>query len=181
MNPGTRIGPYEVVGSLGAGGMGEVCRARDTRLNRDVALKVLPEAFATDADRMSRFEREAQLLAAVNHPNIAAIYGLEEAGAHRAIVMELVEGPTLADLVALAPDRAELPPPQEAPARRSATEGRPPRPPSGSSGDASGGAPASVPARAPRRALPVGEALEIARQIADAVSTRTTAGSSIAT
>jgi serine/threonine protein kinase/Tol biopolymer transport system component len=181
LNPGTRIGPYEVVGSLGAGGMGEVCRARDTRLNRDVALKVLPAAFATDADRMTRFEREAQLLAAVNHPNIAAIYGLEDApstgsgqAAFRAIVMELVEGPTLSDLIALAPERADVPP-QEAPAqpsatspaRRSATAG-PPRPVSSSSRDRSGSAAASAPA-APRRALPVREALEIARQIADAV------------
>jgi eukaryotic-like serine/threonine-protein kinase len=92
---GTRLGPYEVLGSLGAGGMGEVCRARDTKLGRDVALKVLPEAFGTDPDRMSRFQREAQLLAALNHPNIAAIYGLEDGGARRAIVMELVEGQTL--------------------------------------------------------------------------------------
>ena len=94
--PGTRVGPYEVVGSIGAGGMGEVCRARDTKLNRDVALKVLPDAFAADPDRMTRFQREAQLLAALNHPNIAAIYGLEDEGSHRAIVMELVEGQTLA-------------------------------------------------------------------------------------
>ena len=102
LSPGTRVGPYEITGQLGAGGMGEVCRARDTKLGRDVALKVLPEAFATDADRMSRFQREAQLLAALNHPNIAAIYGLEDgpstgsgqAGV-RAIVMELVEGSTL--------------------------------------------------------------------------------------
>jgi serine/threonine protein kinase/Tol biopolymer transport system component len=182
LNPGTRIGPYEVVGSLGAGGMGEVFRARDTRLNREVALKVLPGAFATDADRMSRFEREAQLLAAVNHPNIAAIYGLEDApstgagqAACRAIVMELVEGPTLADLIALAPERADVPPPDPSapppatsPSRGSAAS-RPARPPSRSSGDPSANAAASVPARAPRRALPVSEALEIARQIADAV------------
>src|SRR5689334_11415484 len=102
LSPGTRVGPYEITGQLGAGGMGEVCRARDTKLGRDVALKVLPEAFATDGDRLSRFQREAQLLAALNHPNIAAIYGLEDvpstgsgqAGV-RAIVMELVEGWTL--------------------------------------------------------------------------------------
>src|SRR5688572_25299853 len=75
--------------------MGEVCRARDTKLNRDVALKVLPPAFATDPERMSRFQREAQLLAALNHPNIAAIYGLEDEGSIRAIVMELVDGHTL--------------------------------------------------------------------------------------
>jgi len=92
---GTRIGPYEILGSLGAGGMGEVCRARDTKLGREVALKVLPDAFATDLDRMARFQREAQLLAALNHPNIAAIYGLEDAGSQPAIVMELVEGATI--------------------------------------------------------------------------------------
>jgi eukaryotic-like serine/threonine-protein kinase len=80
--PGTRVGPYEITDQLGAGGMGEVCRARDTKLNRDVALKVLPDAFAADPDRMSRFQREAQLLAALNHPNIAGIYGLEDEGSH---------------------------------------------------------------------------------------------------
>ena len=96
LEPGTRVGPYEITGQLGAGGMGEVCRARDTKLNREVALKVLPDAFATDPDRMARFQREAQLLAALNHPNIAAIYGLEDSQAGvRAIVMELVEGTTL--------------------------------------------------------------------------------------
>ena len=95
MTPGTRIGPYEVTALIGAGGMGEVCRARDTKLNRDVALKVLPAAFAGDPERMARFQREAQLLAALNHPSIAAIYGLEEAEGHRAIVMELVEGSEL--------------------------------------------------------------------------------------
>ena len=100
--PGTRVGSYEVVGSIGAGGMGEVCRARDTKLNREVALKVLPDAFAADPDRMTRFQREAQLLAALNHPNIAAIYGLEDEGSHRAIVMELVEGQTLAGPLPLA-------------------------------------------------------------------------------
>ncbi len=91
---GDRIGPYHIVGSLGSGGMGEVYRARDTKLNRDVALKVLPAAFATDADRLARFTREAQVLASLNHPNIAAIYGVEE----RALVMELVEGRTLSTL-----------------------------------------------------------------------------------
>jgi len=96
LSPGARVGPYEITGQLGAGGMGEVCRARDTKLNREVALKVLPDAFATDLDRMARFQREAQLLAALNHPNIAAIYGLEDSQAGvRAIVMELVEGATL--------------------------------------------------------------------------------------
>jgi Tol biopolymer transport system component len=106
---GTRVGHYEVVSLIGAGGMGEVCRARDTKLNRDVALKVLPEAFAADPSRMSRFQREAQLLATLNHPHIAAVYGLEEGqpeGGHyvrRAIVMELVEGRTLAELIERGP------------------------------------------------------------------------------
>jgi len=97
---GTRIGAYEISGSLGAGGMGEVYRARDTRLNRDAALKVLPDAFTLDGDRLARFRREAQLLASLSHPNIAAIYGFEEApseaGTVHALVMELVEGDTLA-------------------------------------------------------------------------------------
>jgi len=95
LSPGTKLGPYEVVGALGAGGMGEVYRARDIKLNREVALKVLPEAFAKDAERMARFQREAQVLASLNHPNIAAIYGLEESGDVRALVMELVEAPRL--------------------------------------------------------------------------------------
>lgn len=95
---GTRLGPYEIVGSLGAGGMGEVYRARDSRLGRDIALKVLPEAFARDADRMARFEREARLLASLNHPNIAHIYGLEESNGHRALVMELAEGRELGEI-----------------------------------------------------------------------------------
>ena len=97
--PGVRLGPYEVVAPLGAGGMGEVYRARDTKLGRDVALKVLPANVARDPDRMARFGREAQVLASLNHPNIAAIYGLEESGGVRALVMELVEGPTLAELL----------------------------------------------------------------------------------
>src|SRR2546423_11748979 len=91
LSPGARLGPYEVLGALGAGGMGEVYRARDGKLGRDVALKVLPETLANDADYRSRFQREAQVLAALNHPHIAAIYGIEE----NAIVMELVEGETL--------------------------------------------------------------------------------------
>src|SRR5215470_15005408 len=99
LSPGTKLGPYEIVAPLGAGGMGEVYRARDTKLNRDVALKVVPEAFAKDAERMARFQREAQVLASLNHPNIAAIYGLEESGGVRALVMELVEGPTLAERI----------------------------------------------------------------------------------
>src|ERR1041385_8235129 len=100
---GTRIGVYEVVALIGAGGMGEVYKARDTRLNRDVALKVLPEVFSKDTQRMARFEREAKLLASLNHQNIAAIYGLEDTGGIRALVMELVEGPTLAERIAAGP------------------------------------------------------------------------------
>src|SRR6187431_143931 len=93
---GTRIGPYEVVAPIGAGGMGEVYRARDTKLNRDVALKILPQAFASDPERLARFKREAQVLASLNHPNIAQIYGVEDSNdGVRALVMELVEGPTL--------------------------------------------------------------------------------------
>jgi Tol biopolymer transport system component len=95
LSAGTRLGPYEILDAIGAGGMGEVYRARDSRLGRDVALKVLPEAFARDPDRMVRFEREAKVLASLNHPNIASLYGLEESNGARALVMELVEGPTL--------------------------------------------------------------------------------------
>jgi serine/threonine protein kinase len=99
MAAGTRLGSYEVLAPLGAGGMGEVYRAHDSKLKRDVAIKILPEAFAHDSDLMARFEREAQVLASLNHPNIAAIYGLEESHDTRALVMELVEGPTLAERI----------------------------------------------------------------------------------
>jgi Tol biopolymer transport system component len=104
---GSRVGPYEVTGVLGAGGMGEVYRARDAKLNRDVALKVLPAAFATDAERLARFRREAQVLAALNHPNIGAIYGFEESDRLSALVLELVDGPTLEDRLAHGPLPAE--------------------------------------------------------------------------
>jgi eukaryotic-like serine/threonine-protein kinase len=100
---GSRLGPYEILAPIGAGGMGEVYRARDAKLGRDVALKVLPEAFARDADRMARFQREAKVLASLNHPNIASIYGLEDSGVTHALVMELVEGPTLADRIKSGP------------------------------------------------------------------------------
>jgi eukaryotic-like serine/threonine-protein kinase len=103
LSGGTRLGPYEVLAALGAGGMGEVYRARDTKLNREVALKVLPESFAIDPERLARFKREAQVLASLNHPHIAQIYGLEEAHGVSALVMELVEGPTLADRIAHGP------------------------------------------------------------------------------
>src|SRR5260370_4567640 len=85
---GTRLGPYEILGPIGAGAMGEVYRARDTRLKRDVALKALPDAFANDLDRMARFEREAEVSASINHPNIAQVYGVEQ----HALIMQLVEG-----------------------------------------------------------------------------------------
>jgi serine/threonine protein kinase len=117
---GSRLGSYEVVGLLGAGGMGEVYRAVDTRLDRQVAIKVLPEAVRADPERTARFEREAKLLASLNHPNIAGIYGLERGNDEQFIVMELVEGETLADQIA-------------------------------------------------RGAIPVPEALQIAKQIADAL------------
>lgn len=108
LTAGTRFGTYEIVAALGAGGMGDVYRARDTRLNRDVAIKVLPDLFADDPERLARFEREAKTLASLNHPNIAQIYGFEDSSASTgsgrssvcALVMELVEGPTLADRIA---------------------------------------------------------------------------------
>ena len=103
LTPGTALGPYEVVAEIGKGGMGEVYRARDTNLDRDVAIKVLPEAFTSDPDRLARFEREAKVLASLNHPNIGAIYGLEKSGDTRALVLELIEGPTLADRIKQGP------------------------------------------------------------------------------
>jgi eukaryotic-like serine/threonine-protein kinase len=103
MTPGTKVGPYEITGAIGAGGMGEVYRARDAKLGRDVAIKVLPEAFARDAERMARFQREAKVLASLSHPNIATVYGLEDSGGTCALVMELVEGPTLADRIKAGP------------------------------------------------------------------------------
>jgi serine/threonine protein kinase len=98
--PGTRLGDYEVTAQIGEGGMGQVYRARDTKLNRDVALKMLPDAFASDPDRLARFTREAQTLASLNHPNIAAIYGIEESKDVRALVMELVAGEDLSQRLA---------------------------------------------------------------------------------
>ena len=106
LRPGTRVGAYEVTAKLGEGGMGAVYRARDTKLGRDVALKILPEAFASDPDRLMRFEREATTLAALNHPQIAQIFGFQEVhdtdgpGSSRGIVMELVEGEDLAEKIA---------------------------------------------------------------------------------
>jgi eukaryotic-like serine/threonine-protein kinase len=103
LSVGTRLGAYEIISAIGAGGMGEVYRARDTKLGRDVAIKVLPASLTSDPERLARFGREAQVLASLNHPNIAAIYHVEEAGEQPAIVMELVEGETLADRIARGP------------------------------------------------------------------------------
>src|SRR5262245_14674556 len=144
---GTRVGSYEVVGALGAGGMGEVYRAHDTALRRDVAIKILPSQWVADPERLHRFELEAQLLAALNHPNIGAIYGLESAAGQRALVLELVEGPTLADVIAAHPS-------PEMESHRSQSG-------QGDVGSSRGG-------RAPH-ALKPKEALAIARQIADAL------------
>src|SRR5262249_36583765 len=96
VQPGSFIGPYRIDSLLGVGGMGEVYRARDTKLNRDVAVKILQAAFANDPDRLARFKREGQVLASLNHPNIATIHGFEDSGSIHALVLELVEGPTLA-------------------------------------------------------------------------------------
>jgi eukaryotic-like serine/threonine-protein kinase len=129
--PGTRLGSFEILALIGSGGMGEVFRARDTKLNRDVAVKVLPDQFAVDPDRLARFRREAQILAALNHPNIGQIYGIEESGGVPAIVMELVDGETLDARL-----KTRVPP-----------DG----------------------ARGVSRALPLDEALSVARQIVDAL------------
>ena len=106
---GSRIAHYDVTALIGEGGMGQVWQATDTKLNRDVALKILPEAFATDPDRLARFQREAQVLASLNHPGIAAIYGIEEQDDTRALVLELVEGPTLAERISKGPIPLEKP------------------------------------------------------------------------
>src|ERR1700686_823255 len=99
LTAGTNLGTYEITGAIGAGGMGEVYQAHDTRLGRDVAIKVLPEAFAHDPERLSRFQREAKMLASLNHPNIATIYGLEQSNGTSYLVMELVPGETLQERV----------------------------------------------------------------------------------
>ncbi|HEY7189015.1 MAG TPA: serine/threonine-protein kinase, partial [Vicinamibacterales bacterium] len=103
LTPGTRLGPYEVSAAIGAGGMGEVYAATDTNLSRQVAIKVLPDAVAADADRLARFDREARTLASLNHPNIALIFGIERSGGTTALVMELVDGVTLAERIAEGP------------------------------------------------------------------------------
>ncbi len=140
LTPGSRLGVYEITAPIGEGGMGQVFRARDTKLDRQVAIKILPEAFAHDADRLARFTREAKTLASLNHPNIAAIYGLEESAGITALVMELVEGDTLADrLVRLKADTTE------------------------------GGNAKPVVSGFSRTGIPIDEALAIAKQIADAL------------
>ena len=103
LSSGTLLGPYTIAAPLGAGGMGEVYRAMDTRLKRQVAIKVLPSMLAADPERLGRFQREAEVLASLNHPHIAAIYGFEEANGVQALVMELVEGATVADRIAQGP------------------------------------------------------------------------------
>ncbi len=117
-DPGTRVGPYEILSAIGVGGMGQVYRARDTRLKRDVALKFLPGSFAADADRLARFQREAEVLASLSHPSIAGIYGLEDSAGGPALVMELVEGETLADRLA----RGPIPPDEALPIARQICE-----------------------------------------------------------
>ena len=107
LSVGDQLGHYNVTSLLGEGGMGQVWQATDTQLNRQVALKILPDAFAADPDRLARFQREARILASLNHPNIAAIHGIEETEGTRALVLELVEGPTLADRIAKGPIPAD--------------------------------------------------------------------------
>src|SRR3979490_2800548 len=119
LNPGARLGPYEILFALGAGGMGEVYRARDTKLGRDVAVKVIPDTFALDPDRLARFPREAPVLASPNTPHIAAIYGFEDSGETHALVLELVEGETLADRIA----RGAIPLDEALPIARQICEG----------------------------------------------------------
>ena len=99
LSPGIKLGPYEILEPIGRGGMGEVYRARDTKLHREVAIKVLPESLAADPERIARFEREARVLASLNHPNIAAVYGVDDSSEVKALVLELVEGPTLQDRI----------------------------------------------------------------------------------
>jgi eukaryotic-like serine/threonine-protein kinase len=154
-----RIGHYEVVAKIGEGGMGEVYRARDTRLNREVALKVLPQTFAADPYRMARFQREAQLLASLNHPKIAAIYGLEESGPTHALVMELVEGPNLAERISKAAHSVRPKAASASPAQAS---------PVAVSGPKTGGQSTST-ANAPKSAIPLEEALSISQQLAEAL------------
>ena len=103
LSPGSRLGVYEITAQIGEGGMGEVYRATDRKLKREIAIKILPPSLAGDADRLARFQREAEVLASLNHPHIAAIYGLEESGGATALVMELVEGDDLSERIARGP------------------------------------------------------------------------------
>jgi serine/threonine protein kinase/Tol biopolymer transport system component len=155
LQPGVRLGPYEIHSALGAGAMGEVYRARDTKLKRDVAIKILPDEFSADPERVGRLQREAEALASINHSNIAAIYDLAEHGGTQFLVMELVEGKTLAELI------------EHGSGLQASGSGRPkslaPKAPSSSQ------AQSLKPAAQSRRAIPVSEALEIARQIASAL------------
>jgi len=152
LKPGTRLGSYEVIGQLGQGGMGEVYRARDTELDRDVALKILPQAFAADPERLARFQREAKTLATLNHPNIASIYGLESTPDGRALVMELVDGQTLGDLIASGHPEAES----------ASSKLR-------DSGSAAGRMGVGPHSQLKQSGLAIHDALPIARQIADAL------------
>ena len=152
LTPGSRLGPYEIISTLGEGGMGEVYRATDTNLKRQVAIKVLPAAMAADADRIARFQREAEVLAALNHPNIAHIHGVEKADGIFALVMELVEGPTLADMLASG-SRLQAP-------------GMPPRRDSGSGPEPKAQRPMPD---ALVHGLSLADALPIAKQIAEAL------------
>src|SRR2546422_9589443 len=176
---GQRFGPYEIGSLLGAGGMGEVYRARDTKLARDVAIKILPHAFTADADRRARFEREARLLASLNHPHIGAIYGFEDRDGIHALVLELVEGETLAERLARSREaRAEDRALPESGRGRPGARGQ--REPLDGEREARGGGarramnkdralPEIGRGRPSGRPIPIGEALTIARQIAEAL------------
>jgi serine/threonine protein kinase len=146
LSPGSHLGPYQILAELGRGGMGEVYRAHDAKLNRDVALKVVPDSLAGDADRLARFRREAQVLAALNHPNIAHIHGFEDSGTTHALVMELVDGHDLSEIIGAAVDRA----PSGSEPRQAVGVG-----PHGKPGKDGG--------------LPLTDAIAIARQIVDAL------------
>ena len=163
---GARLGPYEILSLIGSGGMGEVYRATDTNLKRAVAIKVLPASVAADRERLARFQREAEVLASLNHPNIAAIYGLERSGDTTALIMELVEGPTLADRLAQSPRPKAQGPTVGGDVRRAGSaEGGP----AGESPGPRDASPDAAPGLRAARGLPIDEALAIARQIAEAL------------
>jgi serine/threonine protein kinase len=164
---------YRIVERIGAGGMGEVYRATDTKLGRDVALKVLPERFARDAERMARFRREAQVLASLNHPNIATIYGLEEPEGNCALVMELVEGPTLAERIGRRTLTPSSSPGGPGGRGESKTEGLP-------SASGRGWSRSAGPGEGAAAVIPLDEALPIAKQIAEGLEYAMSVASSIA-